>query len=700
MKKYLFNVLLFLFIFMMGYGEEIKRQKVYAVLPFSKDGNVSEDFIKGIMFKIEHFLTNEGEIISSRTKINEIIEEKKLLISAISDSDTKEIGAMLSADYLITGFIEKRSGKYMIAVQKIAVQSGRIEDSYYIETSPEDVFFTKSAEYLSKKIRGSNTKNNDIFKEENSVVEIKNNKINVKKINVNYFDNDRYDARFVVVDCFGKAYQIKGELYVNGDVFDIYQLKGEKYPKTTEDIVCFMPLENKVLLTDGSTKKTIENLNNGYIKDDGGRKYYIKNARAVSWQNRINNIEEFLANYNTKFENKAETGGGLKSKSYNIETGKITVVNKNIALSDKFKIKAANFEGEISKDEIAYIIPSFYRMKLKNGFIVMYFSEELLGKEYIYDNQKKIDFDSIDGCEELIKEEIKQTLHSGNLDDPFYFDEIKEEKVKQKFKSYYSNQRSAIFARYELSAEDLEITDLSFLKGFLFLERLTLDNNKVKDLQVLKNLRGLTYLSINNNEVSDISPIVKLEKMETLNMANNKIRDLEEFGKMQELKFLKLSKNRIFDIEPLAKIINLEEIDLSNTRINDISAIKNLHRIRKIDISNNKLLLEIEGARSLKKLSYINISNTNIEDISPLADKIELGTVAMANTLVTNIDTLKKMKFLSYVNLIGNSLNCSDLSDWNFTDRIKFWNGSYVVEVEEEKKGNFGLLNGSIVKNY
>lgn len=698
MRKHILVIVLFI-IAQTAFCEEYMK-KTYAVLPFSKDGNVSADFIKGVIFKLEHFLTQEGMIITSRERITEIMEEKKFASSAISDRQNKEIGQILSADYILTGFIEKKGMKYLIAVQKISVNTGRVEESYFIETSPEDVFFTKSAEYLAKKLTGTVVTENKIFKEENSVVEIKNSKINVKKININYFEKDRYEARYIIVDAFGRAFAVKGELYIDNEVFDIYQIKGDKYPKTTEDIVSFMPLENKVSLSDGTTGEIIEELNNGYIKLDDGDKIIIKNAKAVAWQNRLNNIDDFLKNYNAVMEPKGDAEGDIKGKTYSIDSGNVAPTGKKLLPEGKIKIKAANFEGEIDKKEVLYIIPAFYRIKLKDGFVIRFFEQETMPKGYLFDNTKTIEYESVEGYEKEILKTINETLHSGFLDDPFYFDEIKEDKVRKRFKDYYINNRGNLFMRNEMSVENLDVVDLSFLKGYFNLERLKASENKIKSLNGIENLKALDYIELNDNEIQEIGVIKEFKKIKTLEISNNKIKTLEEFAVLKSLKRLNISKNRIFDIESLAELIELEEINLSSTRINSINDLKKLKKLKRLDLSNNRLLIDIEPLKHIDKIGYINISGTNIEDITPLDGKLELSTVIMANTRISKIEPLKKMKFLSYINLWDSPVNCRDMSDWSFSGEIKVWNGNYGVTVESKEKGSYGILNGNIVKNY
>ena len=108
-----------------------------------------------------------------------------------------------------------------------------------------------------------------------------------------------------------------------------------------------------------------------------------------------------------------------------------------------------------------------------------------------------------------------------------------------------------------------QISDISILSSFPFLEKINLNSNQIEDLSALKNLTNIRELSLKENQIKDWNQIEYLKnnkKLEKLNLSNNPICNTANYFQ------------KIFDILP-----QLKEIDSINT--------KNLKS--KININNN-----------------------------------------------------------------------------------------------------------------
>ena len=76
-----------------------------------------------------------------------------------------------------------------------------------------------------------------------------------------------------------------------------------------------------------------------------------------------------------------------------------------------------------------------------------------------------------------------------------------------------------------LDLENLGVSDIRPLAGFVLLTRLNLSNNSIQDLTPLYKLRNIESLTIDNNQISDLKPLASLESLNELDIENNNISD-------------------------------------------------------------------------------------------------------------------------------------------------------------------------------
>lgn len=160
-----------------------------------------------------------------------------------------------------------------------------------------------------------------------------------------------------------------------------------------------------------------------------------------------------------------------------------------------------------------------------------------------------------------------------------------------------------------LELEDLELTDLEFLRFFPNLTALMLSNiTGVQSVDGLRNcpkitdiamfdtpvydLNGVKYCSHLNsfqyfpNQISDtsmeLSFLRELSKLEGVDMVGCNISDPVCFLPCKSLSYLNLSKNPIKSIKPLSELPMLKELDLSGCpleKLEDLSTFPTLEAI-------------------------------------------------------------------------------------------------------------------------
>lgn len=117
-----------------------------------------------------------------------------------------------------------------------------------------------------------------------------------------------------------------------------------------------------------------------------------------------------------------------------------------------------------------------------------------------------------------------------------------------------------------LELSGVEIDDLTALKVFYGLEKLTLTNTSVMDVSALSNMEALASLSITNGPFADLESLQGLGQLRALSIANTPVDDLDGITALK----------------------NLEKLDCSGTQIKNIKELRDLKALKYLDISNTK----------------------------------------------------------------------------------------------------------------
>ena len=702
-----------------------------AVVPFTRVGGVYQSVTDSIQFKVEHFLVKNGVSLVARNKINQILEEQKLSASGIIDNEKAiELGKLASADKLVTGYVEKKGRKYFILSQLIDVKSGKIENSVYTETSTNDMFFTESIKAMVKELVSKKTvkKTENTVKEkdkkddakvvekkensesankevkvkieENNEVMIAKQSFKVNKISFDYFDKDRFTGQFYVVSNSGDSSFVKGELYVEDEVFDIYKRETDQYPSITEDIVYISPCDNSIISLTGTKSRIKQKLSDVYIKN-GNEKYLVGDARVIAYANRIDDKDAFFKEYTIKKEWKDETSQTLANYLYSNRNRDLKVKSEKWNGAEKFKIKAQNFEGEINLKDIEYIFPANYKIKLRNGYIIRYFDPESSGVEFNYDDKENFDIICAKESADKYKEEFLKSFGSKLPEDPFFVENIKEIKIKEFFKDY-DKERWKIPQMKAVYLDSRGISDISDLKGLIEVRTLSLKYNNIEDITPIASLINIRDLYLSGNKIKEFDTFTNFKRIISLDVSNNGLLDLEGIEKIWWLKDLNAGQNRIFEINVLENMKELKYLDLSKTRVEDMSPVSNLINLERIILNGNQLFYNIYPLAKLENLKSLHMMETSIQDISILSKLKNLERVNIANTQVNDIEPLKELKFLNWISISGTKTDSSSFRNWNFNGDIEIWDSKNYINkiIKKEERAKYGIKDGTVVYSY
>ena len=133
------------------------------------------------------------------------------------------------------------------------------------------------------------------------------------------------------------------------------------------------------------------------------------------------------------------------------------------------------------------------------------------------------------------------------------------------------------------------ITTIEPLSGLMWLERLTINNQRVNDLTPLTNKQYLLELNAQNNPISSLEAIQNSTQLELLNIENTQIKDLDPLSKMNNLVTLNASGTSVKSLKPLSGLQKLENLFVNNTNVRSISPVENIPTLKQLKVYNTKV---------------------------------------------------------------------------------------------------------------
>ena len=141
------------------------------------------------------------------------------------------------------------------------------------------------------------------------------------------------------------------------------------------------------------------------------------------------------------------------------------------------------------------------------------------------------------------------------------------------------------------------IIALDPIQDFIWLERLTINNQGVHDLAPLANKKYLLELNAENNPIGSLSPIEGSTMLESLNLENTQIKDLGPLSKMNNLVTLNASGTPVKSLKPLSGLQKLENLFVNNTNVKSLSPVEDIASLKQLKVYNTKV-----RARDIEKL--------------------------------------------------------------------------------------------------
>ena len=144
---------------------------------------------------------------------------------------------------------------------------------------------------------------------------------------------------------------------------------------------------------------------------------------------------------------------------------------------------------------------------------------------------------------------------------------------------------------------EMPIVSLAPLQDFIWLERLTINNQAIHDLTPLSDKKYLLELNAENNPISSLSPIEGSTMLESLNLENTQIKDLGSLSKMNNLVTLNASGTPVKSLKPLSGLQRLENLFVNNTNVKSLSPVEDIASLKQLKVYNTKV-----RARDVEKL--------------------------------------------------------------------------------------------------
>ncbi len=133
------------------------------------------------------------------------------------------------------------------------------------------------------------------------------------------------------------------------------------------------------------------------------------------------------------------------------------------------------------------------------------------------------------------------------------------------------------------------ISDISSLSFFVFLETLEINDTQTSDLDVLKNFTRLNSIDLSQNPIFDLEVLGGLKNLRSIKISNTQIDYLDWVTPITHLQFLDISGTQIKNLKPLSSLYLLESLTAYNTRISSLNPLNDLISLRNLKVYNTKV---------------------------------------------------------------------------------------------------------------
>ena len=206
-----------------------------------------------------------------------------------------------------------------------------------------------------------------------------------------------------------------------------------------------------------------------------------------------------------------------------------------------------------------------------------------------------------------------------------------------------------------LSAENLEIKNLTGLEHAKNLKYLFLSHNQIKNIAVLETLPNLAVLSLSFNQIRDFTPITGLTKLVELDLSENPADDIKPITELTQLQTLHISGYQIQNLKPFTGFTNLLRLGLEHNQIRDISPLAELTQLRNLRLWDNQIQ-DLTPLASLIHLEWLDLSENRVSNLTSLKNLTQLQVLLLASNQINDITPLAKLENLTHLILSGNQI--------------------------------------------
>ncbi|KNC97713.1 uncharacterized protein SPPG_07175 [Spizellomyces punctatus DAOM BR117] len=199
----------------------------------------------------------------------------------------------------------------------------------------------------------------------------------------------------------------------------------------------------------------------------------------------------------------------------------------------------------------------------------------------------------------------------------------------------------------KLSIPNANISQISFLQNYRYLQILELPGNSISDTSTLSHLRYLTHLDLSGNKLTkalDFDPPYNLQHVD---LSKNQITEIGQMGRHRFLARLCLDRNLIRTISGLEDCRYLTHLSLRNNGILMIEGLEGLP-IRYLDLRYNRIA-SLEGLATLGDLEDLYIGHNCITSLTPLPSLPSLRLIDLSFNNLNSIDSLAQLQVLIHL---------------------------------------------------
>ena len=206
-----------------------------------------------------------------------------------------------------------------------------------------------------------------------------------------------------------------------------------------------------------------------------------------------------------------------------------------------------------------------------------------------------------------------------------------------------------------------ELKDVSFLKAFVHLKKLSLSEGSIKDLSVLASLTNLFELDFAGTAVTRIDFLKNLHQLKIL-ILNDGVKNIEVLAELPLLEELTYH-GKPFSSLPFTNLKNLKKLDIQYSKKIDLMHLSGLTKLEYLDITGINALQDLNALQTLVNLKVlISKDLTRVKDISALSHLTHLTQLDLGGCVkIKDIQALARLENLEQLSL----WNCQGIQEIN-----------------------------------